>query len=193
LIADGQPEADAVYTPVGFLPNAGALIVNKTTEAGTSAMLLDTTSRELLPLVLDQGVTALLGDGSGLMLTLTEAGTTLGRLDTFSAQIVPLAQLPLGLVITDVQNVGLVGKFVVRQDVIGPAQISVVDINLGDGAILAGRQADFLYDPQLSPDGRFVAGYTRPDGGNLSVRDLQTNIQVIWNNFTDVREFQWVR
>jgi hypothetical protein len=193
LIADGQPEADAVYTPVGFLPNAGALIINKTTAAGTSAMLLDTTSQELLPLVLDQGVQAVLADGSGLILDETETGVTIGRLDTFSAQVVPLAQLPAGLFIEDVRTLDSVGKFVVRQDIIGPAQISVVDINLGDGAILAGRQADYLYDPQLSPDGRFVAGYTRPDAGSLSFRDLQTNTQVIWNNFTDVRQFQWVR
>jgi hypothetical protein len=74
---------------------------------------------------------------------------------------------------------------------VGPLALRLVGVDITGGASQEISQLGYMVDPQISPDGAFVAGLTQ-DQGRLLIHTVAGNQQVIITEPGGVHHFRWV-
>lgn len=192
----GQQGTPPFYRNPQFAPNLNALLVTISDSELTSFGIYDLSAGELNPLgAFDTSLWVpdgrILVYGTGIGLGDPPPTTDIGVFDVTLTTVQSLANLPAPLRINVARAVGAVrARFIIGRGGRGPAPVSVVDLNLNTGALGSAIPAGFMIDPAFSPDGNWLAGQTRPQGP-ISIRSLETGIQVVINGPARIGSFQW--
>ncbi|NWG16223.1 MAG: PD40 domain-containing protein [Chloroflexi bacterium] len=103
----------------------------------------------------------------------------------------PLASIPYPARIETLREIapGQV-RLVLGSAQTGPRPLNVVDLRLDTGQLSPVGSGGYMRHPALSPDGRWLAGQTAPDG-RLTFRELQNGRQVVLSSPTSARAFRW--
>jgi hypothetical protein len=81
-------------------------------------------------------------------------------------------------------------RLVMGSDAFGPAPLRIVDLPVAGGDPLPLPGPGFMAQPQLSPDGRFIAGYTSAVR-SLAIYDLNTTQELLLKQPPSVNTFHW--
>lgn len=200
------PQAETrVLTRPRYAPNTEALLVDVLYADGVSTGILDTISGELLELpvgftngewLYDRRILTF-GQRAGQ----NRSGVQITTLEQFER---PEIILPDIVSVIDAVIIPRVGREDLRVIIDpgtadGPSPLRVFDFRDVAGLVPVLEQG-FIEAPKLSPDGRFVAGYTRTrtaaDGtlqGQLTLMNLNTGEQVAVADQRFVSNIQWQR
>jgi len=179
-----------VYRNPRLAGGVGAMLVNR----GEQLVLVDTATAE-------QNITGIAGQGDWL------SGTRFLAQGVVSQGIVS----GNGLFVADVNNVGdslvtllpLVGDILlldfetISDDTVRgiiqqnePGETRVVDIPITGGQPAIVANSGYLTDPQISPDGSTIIGFTHPNGAMI-IYDVVNNSRTLLDTLPQVAKLQW--
>ncbi|MEO8613428.1 MAG: WD40 repeat domain-containing protein, partial [Chloroflexota bacterium] len=187
------------YTKPQFSPSVNGLLINIYDSENTDVGLLDLSTREVINTtnVGDRDDAIWLGDGR--ILDIGAPGLQGGSpVDTKIAAVTLsdntqriLASMPFPVRVLTVRQIAAGTVRVALGSVAeGPQVVNVVDMDTTSGALTSAGNGGFMTNPQLSPDGAFLAGQTHP-GGPLIIRDLKANTSVVINEPPNINGFTW--
>lgn len=190
--------APPFYRQPQFAPNVNALLVAIGGGETTTFGILDLGTRTLLDIgfadeALWLGNGRLLVFGNGIGVGDPPPTQELVSINPADLTRTPLASIAYPERIVSWRDLGS-GKvrLVVGNYRPGPQILSVLDLNVENGALLPVAASGFIAQPAISADGNFIAGQ-RQDGGLLTFRDLLTGKQVLVTEPSQITAFQWGR
>jgi WD40 repeat protein len=200
LLVNG-PQGQAIYAPPfyrdpQFAPNVNALLVVSAGSETTDYALLDLSTRESLGMgafdsAMWLGDGRILGYGNGVGIGNPPATQDIAAVNTADNIHRILASLPFPVHVLSIRQMDAVKvRLVLGSYASGPAALNVVDMDATTGAITPVASGGFMVNPQLSPNGTFLAGQTHVDGG-LAFRDLTTGKTVVLASPPNASNFAW--
>jgi Tol biopolymer transport system component len=190
---------DKFYSNPQFSPSVNGLLVTIGGTETSDVGLLDLSTREVINTtnvgdlddaiwlgdgrILDTGSAALQGqpidDTKIAAVTLSDNTQRILASLPFPVRVLTVRQIAAGTVRVALGSIAG-----------GPQVVNVIDMDTNSGALTPAGNGGFISNPQLSPDGAFLAGQTHP-GGPLIIRDLAANTSVVINEPPNISGFTW--
>ncbi|MBC6935953.1 MAG: hypothetical protein DWB42_08920 [Chloroflexi bacterium] len=195
---DGSTYAPPFYRQPAFAPDGVALLVLQGGSETTGFRLLSEAGNDVSRQDIGQFDDALwlrdgriLAYGNGIGIGSPPETLPLVVYNPADGTTTPLATIPYPARVETAREIapGQV-RLVLSGYRIGPRPLEVADLRLASGELSPVGSGGYMHNPALSPDGRWLAGQTRPDGP-LTFRDLQTGRQVVLGSPTAARAFRW--
>jgi hypothetical protein len=200
LLLNG-PEGQAVNAPPfyrdpQYAPNINGLLVAISDGETTDYALLDLGTRELLQVAsfddaiwLSDGRIMGYGNGIGIGEPLTMQEIAVVTPADGLRRVLAMLPYPVRVVAMREIEAGTV-RLALGSYAGGPQALNVITLDTNTGALSPGANGGFMVNPQVAPDGTFLAGYTRPDGP-LIFRDLTMGSSSVINEPPNTRAFTW--
>ncbi|MBZ0287260.1 MAG: WD40 repeat domain-containing protein, partial [Anaerolineae bacterium] len=198
LLLPNIPSTSAYTRPL-FSPSVNGLLVTISGTETTDVGLLDLSTRVIINTTnvgdLDDAIW--LGDGrildvgSPVNAAISAAETKIAAVTLSDNTQRILASIPYPVQVLSVRQIaaGTV-RVALGSAAVGPQIVNVIDMDTTSGALTPAANGGFMVDPQLSPDGTFLAGQNHP-GGPLILRDLAANTAVAITAPPNITAFTW--
>jgi len=187
------------YSRPQFSPNVNGLLVTVGETETTDIGLLDLSTREIISVTdvgdfdegfwLDDG--RMLAIGRDALRGEPVQDTQVAAITLADNTQRVLASLPYPVRVESAREIpGGKVRLALGSSAVGPQVLNIIDLDTSTGALTPAANGGFMVSPQLSPDGTFLAGYTRPDGP-LIFRNLTNGESVAVNEPPNTRAFIW--
>lgn len=191
--APGMPP---FYREPQFAQNLNALLAVEAQSELTSYIIFDLNTKEALnignydtAMWLNNG--RILAYGNGVGIGDPPATRELVIINPADLVHTQLASIPSPSRVLSMQEISAsTVRLVLGNDLPGPHALSVVDLNTQTGALTPVGNGGFVSDPELSPDGKFIAGQTHTNG-QLTFRATETNQQTVIADPPNLAQFEW--
>jgi len=200
LLVNG-PTGQAINAPPFYLrpqyaPNINALLVVMSGSETSDYALLDLGTRETLAVgSFDDAIWLsngqILGYGNGSGIGEPPAMQEIVAVNPADGTRRLLASLPYPVRVMTMHDIGDgIVRLVLGSYAGGPGALNVVDMDTSTGALTPAGGGGFMVNPQLSPDGAFLAGQTRP-GGALLFRNVSSGESAAVYEPPNAQMFAW--
>jgi hypothetical protein len=198
LLLPNVPPATQYVNPQ-FSPSVNGLLVTINGTETSDVGMLDMSTREVINTTNVGDLDDAIWLGDGRILDVGRPGLQGGApAETRIAAVTLsdntqriLASLPFPVKVLTVRQVGAGTLRVALGSVAsGPQLVNVIDMDTTSGALTPAANGGFIVDPQLSPDGTFLAGQSHP-GGPLILRDLAAGASYAVNEPPGITGFTW--
>jgi len=177
-----------------FAPGVSALLVDVITEAGKQIVLVDpfTEERQIVG-IYDHAQwlsgTQLLLIGQTPIPEQPDPGVQILDVNKLDAEPSVILILPDGLQVRSAVQIDESTLHILVQSSL-PGELQLLRVSLDGAAVEAVAKLGFMHDPQLSPDGSVVIGYTAPDEQML-IQNVFTQTPFLLNPPTQISKLNW--
>ena len=184
------PSTDGTFSDPQFAPNVNAILIRQETADGVEQMMYDPVSQEMISVGSYDDAMWISG-GRILGVLETEQETVIDLVTPSSQETAVAMRVGSGQVETVRETaVGQLSAVLSGDNQPGQTFFSLMEVDVAVGEPDQRAELSYVAEPQISPDGQFVAGFIQPDGA-LAIYDVNLNQTTTLRQPAGITQFEW--
>ncbi len=181
---------DVIYADPQFAPNVNAILIRQETSDGVEQVMYDPVSQEIISIgTYDHAVW--LSEGRILGIQETEQETVIDLVAPSSQETAVAMRVGSGQVEAVRETApGQLSVVLAGDNQPGLSFFTLMEVDVAVGEPDQRAKLRYLTEPQISPDGQFIAGLLQPDGA-LTIYDAMLDQTTTLRQPAGITQFEW--